>query len=353
MPRPRRCPSMIAKARAGLAKLDSPSTDNAAEAPFYIPATHSPTRPRRALKYGDTFLVVDSHGDIGAAGGGPDGLFHRDTRYLSRLELLLEGHRPLLLGSNLRDDNAVLAVDLTNPDLYLNDHIVMAKDTVHIVRTVFLWRGIAYQRLGLRNYGDRRAVLRLTIRFDNDFADLFEVRGTARKRRGVLASPSITDDRVALTYRGLDGKTRHTTLTFDPPPTKLEPGVASYMVEMQPGESHPIFLTVNCDQPAEQAPPPFLRGLRAARRELKRATSNATTIETSNQIFNEVLCRSMADLSMLMTDTPQGRYPYAGVPWYSTTFGRDGLVTALQMLWADPSVARGVLRRLAAYQAKA
>ena len=98
--------------------------------------------------------------------------------------------------------------------------------------------------------------------------------------------------------------------------------------------------------------PTVLRGLRAARRDLQTAARDITTIETSNDIFNEVLCRSMADLHMLMTDTPQGRYPYAGIPWYSTTFGRDGLITALQLLWLNPSVARGVLKRLAAFQAK-
>jgi glycogen debranching enzyme len=93
--------------------------------------------------------------------------------------------------------------------------------------------------------------------------------------------------------------------------------------------------------------------LLAHRREMRRSTAGAASIETSNDIFNEVLCQSMADLNILTTDTPQGRYPYAGIPWYSTTFGRDGIITALQMLWIDPRVARGVLRRLAFYQAKA
>ena len=86
---------------------------------------------------------------------------------------------------------------------------------------------------------------------------------------------------------------------------------------------------------------------------MRRFTAGAASIETSNNIFNEVLCQAMADLNMLTTETPQGRYPYAGIPWYSTTFGRDGLITAMQMLWVDPRIAQGVLRRLAFFQAKA
>src|SRR3990167_8711201 len=94
------------------------TSDAFAETPFYIPATGSSTRPRRTLKHGDTFAVLDAHGDIGATAGGPDGVFHADTRYLSRLELLINGMQPLLLGSTVRDDNSVLTVDLTNPDIY-------------------------------------------------------------------------------------------------------------------------------------------------------------------------------------------------------------------------------------------
>src|SRR5438067_11443926 len=124
------------------------------EVPFYIPATAPATRPRRTLKHGDTFLVVDAHGDIGASAGGGDGIYHRDTRYLSRFEMLINGMQLLLLGSNLRDDNAVLTVDLTNPDIIGSDRtIVLEKDTLHVDRTVFVWREGVYQRLALRNHG--------------------------------------------------------------------------------------------------------------------------------------------------------------------------------------------------------
>lgn len=325
----------------------------ALEAPFYIPATTSPSRPRRTLKSGDTFIVVDSYGDIGTSVGGPDGLFHADTRHLSRLGLEINGLEPLLLGSNLRDDNAALSVDLTNPDLYFDKRLALPKDSVHIVRTLFLWRGLSYHRVGVRNFGDRRVAIRLTINFESDFADLFEVRGMRRERRGTVAPVLVGADRVVLSYRGLDDNSRHTTLLFDPPPTQIETTSASYVVELLPREFKSVFLTINCSQSSAAGSIPFFHAMRAARRELRNAASGTTSIETSNEIFNELLCRSIADLRMLITDTPEGRYPYAGIPWYSTTFGRDGLITALQMLWLDPSIALGVLKRLAAFQATA
>ena len=323
-----------------------------AESPFYIPMTGPAARPRRSLKHDDTFIVLDRHGDIGASAGGPDGLFNADTRYLARLELALDEVQPLLLGSNLRDDNSSLTVDLTNPDIYRNGRIVLQKDMLHIVRTIFLWRGTAYQRIGLQNHGENKASLDLTLLFDNDFADLFEVRGEKRPRRGIGSSKLLGPADVALDYQGLDGKSRNTTLHFDPRPTRLTVNAATYHFELAPQQVSSLFVAVACNKPPGFKPAHFFRGLLAHRREMRQSTAGATCIETSNNIFNEVLCQSMADLNMLMTDTPQGRYPYAGIPWYSTTFGRDGLITAMQMLWIDPRVARGVLKRLAFYQAK-
>jgi glycogen debranching enzyme len=327
------------------------SIDAPAEDAFYIAATQSASRPRCSLKCNDTFIVLDTHGDMGAASGGTDGLFSHDTRFLSQLQLLINGAQPLLLGSNLRDDNAALVVDLTNPDVFADQRIVLEKDTLHILRTVFLWRDTVYQRFGLRNYGDRPIDVQMAILFANDFADLFEVRGTRRERRGASTVQLRGSDQALLNYHGLDDKLRRTTLTFDPPADRLATNGALYKFKLAPGASRPIFLAAGCNT-VESRPVPFLRALIKARRETRESTLGRTSVQTSNELFNEMLCRAAADLQILMTDTPQGRYPYAGIPWFSTTFGRDGLITALQMLWWNPDVARGVLRRLAHYQAR-
>src|SRR5215471_13178056 len=212
----------------------SRTTEVVEEQAFYIPMTGPAARPRRSLKHDDTFIVLDCHGDIGASAGGPDGLFNSDTRYLARLELLLEEVQPLLLGSNLRDDNSGLTVDLTNPDVYRQGRIVLQKDMLHIVRTVFLWRGTAYQRIGLQNHGDRRATFDLTLLFDNDFADLFEVRGEKRARRGIGSSKLSSPADVLFEYKGLDGVLRSTALHFDPRPSRLSVSAATFHFDIDP-----------------------------------------------------------------------------------------------------------------------
>jgi glycogen debranching enzyme len=327
------------------------SIDTMAEAPFYIPATSPSARARRTLKHGDTFAVFDSHGDMGASAGGPDGLFDRDTRYLSRFELLIDGMQPLLLGSSVRDDNLTLTADLTNPDIFFEGRIVLPRDTLHIVRTAYLWNGVAHQRIAIGNQGETSADFTLALSFGNDFADLFEVRGQQRPRRGQLHESTPSADEVSYVYQGLDGTTRRTELRLDPAPTELIASAATYSLKLGAREPLYIYFCAEChglDPPRRMT---FFKGLMAANRDQRSASRHAVAVETSNQVLNEALCRAIADLRMLITQTPEGAYPYAGIPWYSTTFGRDGLLTALQMLWCDPKIAKGVLKRLAAFQA--
>src|SRR5712675_3144905 len=239
------------------------AVEQVSEQPFYIPMTGPAARPRRSLKHDDTFIVLDSHGDIGASAGGPDGLFNADTRYLARLELVLDEVQPLLLGSNLRDDNSALTVDLTNPDVYRGGRIVLRKDMLHIVRTIFLWRGTAYQRIGVQNHGEQPASFDLTLLFDNDFADLFEVRGEKRLRRGIGSSELLGPADVALEYNGLDGSARRTTLHFDPRPTRLTTSAATWHFELLPRQITSLFVAVSCNKPATHRPSRFFSGLLA------------------------------------------------------------------------------------------
>src|SRR5262249_20394014 len=159
---------------------------------------------------------------------------------------------------------------------YIDDQLVLAKDTVHIVRTVFIWRDTAYQRLAVRNYGDDRIKIDLTFAFDSDFADLFEVRGLRREHRGIAGCSVVDQSRVLMTYQGLDRRLRRTLLEFDPIPTFLRAQSATYHLSLAPRQMCPIFLSSSCDREPERRPAPFLRGLRAATRELRRATHNAT-----------------------------------------------------------------------------
>lgn len=331
--------------------VPAPSIQQPSDVSFYIPATSSSSRPRQTLKSGDTFVVLDTHGDIGASAGGSDGLFNKDTRFLSHFEILLNGMQPLLLGSNLRDDNSLLSVDLTNPDIYFDKKIVLQKDTLHVSRTIFLWHATAHQRVAVRNHGERAIRFHLSFTFGSDFSDLFEVRGMRRARHGTTSTTLASPHQVVMSYTGLDATRRETTLTFEPVPGQLTEGAATYTLDLAPGENVSIFLSIGCDAKPAGAPNPFFRALIGAHHEIRAASKENATVDTSNELFNEVMCQAMSDMSMLVTQTLQGPYPYAGIPWYSTTFGRDGIIAAMEMLWVDPRIARGVLRRLAAFQA--
>ncbi|HEX6442637.1 MAG TPA: amylo-alpha-1,6-glucosidase [Stellaceae bacterium] len=321
---------------------------------FRIEATGAFREPRtRILKYGETFAVLNQFGDIVGDSGSPDGLYHQDTRFLSQLELRLNGDRPLLLSSNPAEDSSVLPVDLANTDTAAADGSILHRELIYLNRRQFIWRSAYYELLQVRNFDLRGHTVTLSLGFAADFLDVFEVRGQKRARRGKRTAERVSDDTVALRYAGLDGIERVTTLRFSATPTQLDKSGAQFVLPLRPGEWCRLALRVGCNDAGSDDwnVRRFYRALRDARHALRASSGRAASIEGSNAVFNELARRSVADLYMLATDTDQGPYPYAGIPWYSTVFGRDGIVTALMTLWLDPAIAKGVLGFLAETQA--
>lgn len=308
----------------------------------------------RVLKNRDTFAVLDCSGDILVGHATAEGLYHRDTRHLSYFAIGLNGARPLLLSSMMRDDNSALTCDYTNPEMREDGQVLIEQDLIHVSRAQFLWQGVLYQRFSIRNYGDDKTRrVTLDFAFAADFADIFEVRGINRARKGRIHQPVVDAGEVVLAYTGLDNCTRSTRVSFDPRPDRIERSHAQFNLELEPSGHALIHLAIRCNDSGGRRRPrtAFLSALRASRSELHQESSRAAAIETSNEIYNESLRRSVADLYLLMTPTDHGLVPYAGIPWFSTVFGRDSLITALLMLAVDPNVAHGVLKYLAANQA--
>jgi glycogen debranching enzyme len=311
--------------------------------------------PLRVLKHGDSFGVFDQHGDIGPADAGEQGLYYQDTRFLSRYELTLGDRQPLLLSSSLSDDNTLFTIDLTNPDIRRGTVALVARGQLHIFRSVVLCDGCFYQRLRVSNYGLERIELPLTFRFAADFADLFEVRGMARAARGTRKPVAATHTTATLGYRGLDGVDRQTVIEWKQRPDALDSESAIFLLDLDPKDSLSIDVTVTCHIGSTTArvwhPPGHDEAVSHTSAQSIQWRASASRIASNSESFNRWVARSEADLQMMMTQTPYGPYPYAGVPWFSTPFGRDGIITAMQLLWAQPDVAKGVLSFLAATQA--
>ena len=320
---------------------------------FYIQATESiQQRWPRTLKQGNSFALFDALGDVIDPALTPGGLFHNDTRYLSGMQLLIDGQRPLLLSSAVGNDNVVLTVDLSNPDIYQGNTIVLPREILHVRRSKFLWEGTCYERIAVRNFDARPQKCWLSLNFAADFADLFEVRGMQRSKRGPITCAVIGKSKTIFRYMGLDNVERRSEVCFNPPPRQLSKNQALYALELAPGEQFSLTMTVRCaDGTQRPVLQDFSEPYRAARRGAYRAVSLGGSVSSSNQLANRMLHRASADFCMLVSDTPHGPYPYAGTPWFSTPFGRDGLITALQMLWINPWPAKGVLQYLAANQA--
>jgi glycogen debranching enzyme len=320
---------------------------------YYVRATSALADDRtRVLKYGETFAVFNRFGDVEAFGALQFGMFYQETRHVSRFTLRLNDREPMLLSSTIREHNGFLAVDLANVDDTVDGKIVLHRGTIHVFRCKFLDRACCHEQLRVLNYGLETLQAELSVRFDADFADIFEVRGTPRTKRGERLPANVQKDAVTLGYRGLDNVERRTRIHFSPTPDALTEQQAQFKLTLPPKQEMLLNVTVHCEQGAERhRVTSYPAAFQALHERVRSGPLRRCRISTSSNRFNAFLGRCEADLSMLLEGNPEKNYPYAGVPWFSTVFGRDGIITALECLWLAPEVAKGVLQYLAETQA--
>jgi glycogen debranching enzyme len=313
--------------------------------------TVEPRTPHRlyALKDRDTFVVADSFGDIVGAG---DGLFHNDTRILSRFRLSLGGRAPSLLSAAIAQDNVFFTHNGTNQALPYPGGPVGPPGVLHLERKRFLWDERLYERITCVNYSRDVILIPLSLEFGADFHDMFEVRGMKRAKRGYLYPPETDGRSVTFRYLGLDQVERTSVVAFSDPPGRLSSNRAEYMYSLQPEGRLELYVEIGGQGGPAPTKERYRHAAACARWEMRRRRRHGARLRSSGRLFNEWLEKSRADLALLTTRMETGPYPYAGIPWFSTAFGRDGIITAWQILWFEPSLARGVLSYLAAHQAE-
>jgi glycogen debranching enzyme len=297
---------------------------------YYIAAGSSPSEDRtRVLKYGKIFAVFNRYGDIEPLGLGEHGIFYQGTRHLSELALSLWNARPLLMSSNVKSDNFVFIADLANVDVVESQQVSIPRGTLHIVRSRFLWQGVSYEELKLFNYGLSALDIPFRIAIGADFADIFEVRGMRRERRGQRLEDKSTKNSILMRYEGLDHIERQTRIDCDPAPVIIRASELCFETSIAPGKSTTFHFSVTCNPGAKQNFIGYARAMVGAETELKAASASISTIASSNDRLTRWIKRSIADVEMMTLGNPETNYPYAGVPWFSTVFGRDGVLEYL------------------------
>lgn len=302
----------------------------------------------RVLKCDETFGIFDRYGDIVNQRDGEQGLYYEGTRFLSKCELLINGYKPLLLSSFITDDNAALVVELTNPEL---ESEKIPSGVLHITRTIFLWHNAQNELLKVSSYIDRSVKLPIRYEFSADYRDIFEIRGHHRTSHGDILAPRFIGDSVRLGYQGLDGLKRYTSVFSKPVDVVRKDAIEfSLNIPARGSKSGEIKFVLGMGEQKQLAFGSFSDEYRKSREEVAKRRKFDASINTSNEQFNDLINRSLADIHLLITSTKWGPYPYAGVPWFSAPFGRDGIITALEMLWVNPNLARAVLHYLSETQ---
>lgn len=322
-----------------------------------------------ALIRGKTFLAAKKTGDIWPPGHPNVGLFRDDTRYLSRLELVVNGYPPMVLSSTTTGAYAKRAAMTVKGAAYA-EGLDIPVNTVFLHREQVLEDAALDDVLHLQNFYKENVRLKIDVTYDADFMDIFQVRGIIRGKSGTYYAPIKTDDRMIFLYKGLDDVLRSTTISFQPPPTRIAGKTASWDIQLAPFGTAQISCTIVPKVAEKDVAASASESQIVGRLETTRARHNldevlgaldrsfeawqheCTGFRSDNDLFDTMLRTSIQDFYALQIRQPEGNALAAGVPWFATLFGRDSLIGSYQTLILNPSIAKGTLRVLAAHQGR-
>lgn len=292
-------------------------------------------KEKLVVKEGELFLYSDIEGNVPREDTSGLGLYFQDTRFLNTFNMTLFGSSPVLLSSTA-DRGFMSQIELTNADFMTADGTVVPQETINI-RRIRVVNGRLYELLRIKNYNHFPVDVSLEFDFDSDFADMFEVRGTKRTKYGTWLAPKVSADSILLAYHGLDAILRKTDIRFETKPTSMEGTTAVFRFHLKPRERKVIKFSIEPVLPTSvpATTDNFNQAIGEIRKSYENWFKSSTGVETDNELFTTVLKSSQRDLRMLLTDTEIGYFLSAGVPWFVTPFGRDTIITCLQIMMLD------------------
>jgi glycogen debranching enzyme len=299
------------------------------------------------IKDGDTFLLTDLCGNIHA--DSEKGLYTHDTRCLDTYVLTLNG-KPLSKLHSSCEKNYISVIHLTNDEEVNDGELKLHRESIEVKREQIVRGGVFYERMTFFNYARTDLAVQISLQFGSRFSDLFEARGAVRSSRGKDLPPEVQNGEVTLGYVGLDDVERAVVIRCDKA-TRTTANRFDVDTLIQPGKPFVLEVVVQprIDGEAGEVTS-FASALKALEADYAAWLSSCMRVSTDNESFNALIHRSLLDLRTLLTDLGDGPFPVAGIPWYAVPFGRDSLITALQMLPFQPEVAKGTLRTLARLQ---
>lgn len=305
----------------------------------------------RVIKENDLFFLTDDKGNIPQENSYGLGLYTKDTRFLSKFDVKINGQDPILLSSSA-DENYMAKILLTNPHMEEDGELILWRESVEIERKRLIYDGVLYETLQLKNYYPKPVEFEVSIHVDADFTDMFIVRGFQSGDVGKRTGEEATDRSLSYFYRGTDEVERATKIQWDRDAVSVKKeGEVAFKFRLNHGEAQSVTFTVSPEINGESGtviePDAALQNLKDS---YEKWESETTSVETDFEPLQRLVDRGIQDLRVLLTDIGQGQFPVAGLPWFGVPFGRDSLIAALQMLAFNPDIAKGTLLTMASQQ---